>query len=169
MDKRNLIIIILLIITCLVIYLIIYSGGGIDENSNSIDTNPDIINEDTPTFDLIDANDINVSNNIISGAYFGYSEEAVNASLENGDDVVLFFHASWCPTCRSLDRKIKSELESIPSGVSIFKVDYDNSSPLRSKYGVNYKHTLVQIDSDFEKVVKWSGSRNIEEIVDNIR
>ena len=37
---------------------------------------------------------------------------------------VLFFYASWCPTCRAADADITAKQSSIPSGLVIHKVDY---------------------------------------------
>jgi thiol-disulfide isomerase/thioredoxin len=70
---------------------------------------------------------------------------------------VLFFHASWCPTCRAADANIKANLLSIPSGLTIHQVDYDSSTELKKKYGVTYQHTFVQVDESGTLIKKWSG------------
>lgn len=57
---------------------------------------------------------------------------------------ILFFHASWCPQCRQLEASIKAG--TITSGVTIFKVNYDNSTSLKSKYGVTLQTTVVLVD-----------------------
>ena len=44
------------------------------------------------------------------GVYTSYSPEAVSNASGN---IVLFFHANWCPSCVALDKKIPSE--EIPS------------------------------------------------------
>ena len=73
-------------------------------------------------------------------------------------DVVLFFKASWCPTCKSLDADITANKNNIRDGLSILEVNYDDSAALKQKYGVTYQHTLVQVGSDGEMISKWSGS-----------
>ncbi len=42
--------------------------------------------------------------------YMNYDEMKVNEALASGQKVVLFFHASWCPTCRALDSAINNDL-----------------------------------------------------------
>jgi thiol-disulfide isomerase/thioredoxin len=101
------------------------------------------------------------------GSYESYSPEKL-AWAKDGK-VVIFFKASWCPTCRSVDADIKSNLSSIPKGTHILEVDYDKSSDLKSKYGVTIQHTFVQVDSNGNKLAKWSGSPTLNELVKNIK
>lgn len=101
-----------------------------------------------------------------SGSYEEYSSEKL-ARAENGD-VVLFFHASWCPTCRAADADINASLSSIPEGVTILKTDYDSNGSLRQKYGVTMQHTFVQVDQNGELIKKWSGSPSLSAIVNEI-
>ncbi len=98
-----------------------------------------------------------------SGAYEAYAPEKL-VRAETGD-VVLFFHASWCPSCRGLNADIEINLSAIPSGVSILKVDYDTESEMKKKYGVTYQHTLVQVNADGTLIKKWSGSPTLDNIV----
>lgn len=98
-----------------------------------------------------------------AGAYIEYSKSALTT-----DTNVIFFAASWCPTCRSLDNNITSNLDFIPSGVTILKADYDNEKDLKKQYGVTYQHTLVQVDKDGNMLKKWSGSPDIESITNEI-
>ena len=101
------------------------------------------------------------------GTYEEYSTEKLN--LANDGKVVLFFKANWCPTCKTADKNIESELDSIPENVHILKVDYDKSTDLKKKYGVTYQHTFVQVDARGELITKWSSSRNVADIVDKIK
>jgi hypothetical protein len=39
----------------------------------------------------------------------------------------------------------------------VFKTDYDTSNDLKTKYGVTYQHTFVQIDSSGNAITKWVG------------
>jgi len=100
------------------------------------------------------------------GSYEAYSFEKI-ARAETGD-VVLFFHASWCPSCRSLNSDIEKNISSIPKGVSILKVDYDKETELKKKYSVTSQHTLVQVDKDGNIINKWSGSPKLSSIVSEI-
>jgi thiol-disulfide isomerase/thioredoxin len=48
-----------------------------------------------------------------SHGYMDYSPELVASALKDGQRVVLFFAASWCPSCKALDRAITADLGSI--------------------------------------------------------
>lgn len=85
-----------------------------------------------------------------SGVYTEYSAEAVSSTRGRR---VLFFHAPWCPQCRSLEKSIQSG--SIPSDVTIFKVDYDTNQKLRQKYGVTLQTTVVLLDDNGEAAKKF--------------
>ena len=102
-----------------------------------------------------------------SGSYEAYSPEKL-ARAETGD-VVLFFHASWCPTCRGLNADIEKNLSAIPSEVSILKIDYDTATELKKKYGVTYQHTLVQVAADGTLIKKWSGSPTLASLAAQIQ
>lgn len=102
-----------------------------------------------------------------AGSYESYSPDKL-ARADQGD-VVLFFRASWCPTCRALDADIKANRDSIPSGVTILDVDYDNSTSLKQKYGVTYQHTLVQVDSSGNQIAKWMGSPTLVSLLGNVK
>jgi thiol-disulfide isomerase/thioredoxin len=84
------------------------------------------------------------------GEYKDYSAEAVSATEGTR---LLFFHASWCPQCRALDASIKQS--DIPSGVTIFKVDYDSNQALRKQYGVTVQTTVVRLDAQGNLVEKY--------------
>lgn len=101
------------------------------------------------------------------GSYETYAPEKL-ALAENGK-VVLFFRASWCPTCRSLDANIRSNADSIPAGVTILDVNYDNSTALKQKYGVTFQHTLVQVDAQGNQIAKWTGSPSLADVVSQIK
>ena len=91
------------------------------------------------------------------GQYVEYSAAAVEAQQRAGNKVVLFFHAPWCPFCRSADAAFQSRTGDIPAGVAVFKADYDTNTELKRQYGVTYQHTFVQIDADERLVTKWNG------------
>lgn len=84
----------------------------------------------------------------VKGSYAGYSEQAFTEA--SSQTRILFFHAPWCPQCRSLDESIKQQ--ELPDNTVIFKVDYDTNQNLRQKYGVTLQTTLVRVDDKGEKV-----------------
>jgi len=118
--------------------------------------------EDTQPAAIAPAN----SQPLAAGTYIQYSETAVTSS--QADTQVLFFHATWCPSCRGLDADISSNQSTIPSGVEIYKLDYDTNVALRQKYGVTTQHTLVEIDSNGDLVQKWNLSRTLDDVLAKI-
>lgn len=103
-----------------------------------------------------------------AGSYEAYSADKVMLASAT-HDVVLFFRASWCPTCIALDKDIKANLSKIPSDLAILDVNYDNSSDLKKKYGVTYQHTFVQVDKDGNLIKKWSGSGTLAKLVAEVK
>jgi thiol-disulfide isomerase/thioredoxin len=91
------------------------------------------------------------------GNYGDYSPDTVATEQRAGHKVVLFFHAPWCPFCRAADVAFKEKASQIPAGVTVLKIDYDSNKELRTKYGITYQHTFVQIDNNGELVSKWNG------------
>lgn len=84
------------------------------------------------------------------GSYQDYSPSLL---ANTSGTRLLFFHAQWCPQCRALEADIKQT--SLPSGVTVFKVDYDTSQSLRQKYGVTLQTTVVKVDSAGNGVSKF--------------
>jgi thiol-disulfide isomerase/thioredoxin len=97
---------------------------------------------------------------MVKGSFSSYdSAKLVNA--EKGK-VVLFFSAAWCPTCQEANKNLNAS--SAPEGLTLLKLDYDNSNDLKKKYGVTYQHTYVQVDKDGNLIKKWSGSTTYDQI-----
>jgi thiol-disulfide isomerase/thioredoxin len=100
------------------------------------------------------------------GSYEAYAPEKL--ALANDGKVVLFFRASWCPTCRVLDADIRGNLGNIPEGVAILDVNYDTATELKQKYGVTYQHTLVQVDAEGNQIAKWTGSPTLAALLGQV-
>lgn len=101
------------------------------------------------------------------GGYMPYDASKL-AFAEKGK-VVLFFHASWCPTCIALDKDIRANVANIPADVLILDVDYDSAKELRQKYAVTTQHTLVQVDAAGDEVTKWVGSQNLTALLGEVK
>lgn len=102
-----------------------------------------------------------------NGSYELYSAEKI--ALANSGDVVLFFKAGWCPTCRAVDADIKANMSAITGNLTILEVDYDNSSALKKKYGVTRQHTFVQVDGNGELIKKWTGGATLASILTQVQ
>ncbi len=89
------------------------------------------------------------------GSYQEYSEARL---AEATGTKILFFHASWCPQCRALEADIKKQ--GVPEGITIFKVDYDNSQALRKKYGVTLQTTVVKVNDQGNLISKFTPYQN---------
>ncbi|GAA1855250.1 thioredoxin family protein [Microbacterium koreense] len=82
-----------------------------------------------------------------AGAYLDYTDGAIESTA---GPKALFFHATWCPNCRQLDEELVAE--GAPDGLTIFKVDYDERTDLRQKYGVTLQTTIVFVDDDGNEI-----------------
>jgi len=91
-----------------------------------------------------------------STQYLTYSESNLAKAKAHGR-AVLYFWASWCPTCKVLDAELKERGNELPDDVTILQVNYDTEDELKEQYGITQQHTLVQIDSDGNEVEKWIG------------
>ena len=78
------------------------------------------------------------------GEYKSYSSEEV-ANTKDGHWTVIFFNASWCPTCRSTVKDIEANKDKINSNVKILSADYDKETSLKQQYGVTTQHTLLKL------------------------
>jgi thiol-disulfide isomerase/thioredoxin len=103
-----------------------------------------------------------------AGSYEAYAPEKV-ALASASHDVVLFFRASWCPSCRAIDADIKANIGVIPANLSILDVNYDDATALKQKYGVTYQHTFVQVDASGTLIKKWSGSPTLSALVKEVQ
>lgn len=101
-----------------------------------------------------------------AGSYEEYSESKL--SMAESGDVVLFFNADWCPSCRALDSDIDDSRDDIPDGVTILSTDFDEHTDLKKKYGVTTQHTFVQVDADGNEIAQWSGGSTLEDVLENI-
>jgi thioredoxin 1 len=99
-------------------------------------------------------------------SYIDYTKEAFDKAA--GEKRVLFFKASWCPTCRSADKDFMANLKKIPENVVIFKADYDTETALKTKYNIARQHTFVYVDKAGKSLKTWSGGATAE-ILENTK
>lgn len=97
-----------------------------------------------------------------STTYVPYSQTAYDAASDKKR--VLFFHASWCPTCKVANEDFEQNTTQIPSDVVVFKTDYDTEKALKEKYEITYQHTFVQVDGQGNQVTKWNGG-GVDEVI----
>ena len=136
MNKKTLLILVLVpgIAAIGIMYLLINTGRPVQTNR--------------PASPQLASSPLASPTKAVSGAYTDYRE---NIIATTSGEKILFFHAPWCPQCRSLEHSIKAG--TIPANLTIIKVDYDSNQALRQKYGVTIQTTLVKVD-DAGKLIK---------------
>jgi len=98
--------------------------------------------------------------------YVEYSKASLDKAGNNRR--VLYFYASWCPTCKPADADLEANKDRIPNDVTVIRVNYNDpetdqeEKELAKKYGITYQHTFVQIDSQGNEVTKWNGGKTDE-------
>jgi thiol-disulfide isomerase/thioredoxin len=92
-----------------------------------------------------------------AAGYLPYTPAAFAAA--SGRQRVLFFHATWCPSCRATDADIVKNLARIPANVVIFRTDYDTQAALKKQYGITSQHTFVLVDGSGKALRKWAGGK----------
>ena len=98
-----------------------------------------------------------------SGQYTEYADGVIG----NGKPSVLFFAASWCPSCQANDARLQEWYGSEQLPVSTYKIDYDNSADLKARYGIVQQDTFVRIDGsgDAQQVISFPDETSLRNII----
>jgi len=169
---RNIFILVLVI---LAVGLVAY-GFQQSQNNKVVEENQIEMNNNTMMVDEKIDNDVMMEDDTMTGddammvkeggEYLAYSPELL--ARANSGDVVLFFHAAWCPTCKALESDINRNLENIPDDLTILKINYDKESELKKKYDVVIQHTLVKVDANGNELAKWTGGNDLDSIIKHL-
>jgi len=81
---------------------------------------------------------------------------------------VLYFYATWCPTCSVANEDFTVNAARIPQDVVIFRTNYDSEVELKRKYAITYQHTFVQVDENGNELAKWNGG-GLTELTSNLK
>jgi thiol-disulfide isomerase/thioredoxin len=103
-----------------------------------------------------------------AGNYITFGTYETSSADFSDTNVVLFFNAAWCSTCKVARDNFEASVDQIPVDLTIVVVDFDTAIDLRKLYGVTVQHTFVQIDASGKAIGKWSGSTSINEIVEQV-
>jgi len=103
-----------------------------------------------------------------SGRYISLREYESTRSSHSNSDVVLFFNANWCSTCKLARDNFEKTLEEFPDNLTIVLVDFDSETDLKKEYGVLIQHTFVQISNSGKELAKWTGSITVKDVTDNL-
>jgi thioredoxin 1 len=73
-----------------------------------------------------------------------YLQSAFDAVQRQGDPILIFVDAPWCPTCAK-ERPILQHLYKMPEfkRLQVFDVDFDTSKPLLRRLNVRMQSTLI--------------------------
>lgn len=175
MNNKYILILIAVLVAVLLIGWFAYSQSGVRMDDDAMMEKEGEMMEDdamenesmSESMEAEGEMEASLEGDMIGGSYEEYAPEKL-ARAEDGK-VVLFFRASWCPTCRILDSNIRSNLGEIPDNVTILDVNYDTEAELKQKYGVTYQHTLVQVDAEGNQIAKWTGSPTLAALLSNVR
>ena len=109
---------------------------------------------------------------IPSSRYVEYSKTILDQSKDLRR--VLYFYATWCPTCKAANEDFLANPNKIPEDVVLIRINYNDpdtdaeEKDLAKKYGITYQHTFVQIDAEGNQIAKWNGGQT-EELIANIK
>lgn len=101
-----------------------------------------------------------------SGRYLPYTPTILAESSSTRR--VLFFYASWCPTCIPANADFEKNVSMLPDDLTVIHVNYNDpdtdkeEKALATQYGITYQHTFVQIDTDGKEITKWNGGATKE-------
>ena len=143
------------------------STAPADDNDDNLQTTP-------TTIDIITSEDNdNQSPSVASahtemGEFLLYRDGILAEYAAQDRDLVLFFEAQWCHTCQALRADLEESIADFPKDLTIISVDYDTMTELKRKYDIDFQHTLVQVDSNGNRIAKWSHSYSLEEILNKL-
>lgn len=163
-------IILILVVIALVVFFVTRNKSDevmMDEVSMD-ETSQEVLDTNSQEGENMDQAMMDDSQNgvVVSGGYESYN--ASKLAFANEGTVVIFFRASWCPSCKALDENIKANLANVPNNVLILDADYDKETQMKQKYGVTTQHTLVQVDANGEMIQKWSGGSTLASVIEKI-
>jgi thiol-disulfide isomerase/thioredoxin len=83
-------------------------------------------------------------------------------------EVVLFFNAYWCSTCKVARDSFEASINDIPENLTIVLANFDEDTDLRKKYDVIVQHTFIHVDSEGKDLQRWYGSTLVSEISEKV-
>lgn len=156
----------------LVILFVVLLVGGIlflgNQNKNSSQSQPVTSNPQGESSAV--KNNSQPDTNGLAERYVDYSTQTLAKATENNGKAVVFFKASWCPSCVAADKDFKANFDKVPQNVTILKTDYDTATDLKKKYDITSQDTFVQIDSQGNEITKWnSGGEGLKTLLANLK
>ena len=110
--------------------------------------------------------DVVVEIDVVETTIVDYESMDQVSALAKDKPTVLFFKASWCPSCISAAKNFESKVDELKD-INLVVVNYDESKELQKLYGVTYQHTFVQVNENEEALAKWNGG-STKKLLNNI-
>lgn len=107
----------------------------------------------------------------LENRYIEYKDGVLEKNVDKRR--VLFFYASWCPTCQPADAEFTKRKSEIPKDLILIRVNYNDpetdkaEKDLAKKYNITYQHTYVEIDDQGKEIKKWNGGK-MDELIENV-
>lgn len=172
MNKGILISIIALVVVLGVVFFNYNSNSDIsDSGNNNIESSSEDLMVDDKMEDKMEDKTESVR---IEGNYFEFTQKEYEKALSENKKIMLYFYASWCPTCRAEQPStIGAFSELNDENIVGFRVNYKDSDTdsyeenLAKEFGITYQHTKVLIVNGKEvskSLETWSKERYIEEL-----
>lgn len=92
-----------------------------------------------------------------AAAEIPYSAAAYQQTLAAGKPLVVYFHATWCPTCK-VQQPIVDKLSADPklAAVTVLEADYDKETALKKSLEITEQSTFV-VFKDGHEVARSTG------------
>jgi thiol-disulfide isomerase/thioredoxin len=93
-----------------------------------------------------------------------YTPAAFDAALSAGKPILVWIHASWCPTCKA-QSPILAKIETEPqyNDLMVFRVDFDSQKDAVKRFGARMQSTLITF-KDGKETGRSVGDTNPESI-----
>ena len=162
MVKKRFIVLIVLVVLISIVIVAVFRMPSASKKSGAEE-----VVATTQSEQIADTDPVTTS----SSKYIAYSPASFQSSSDKKR--VLFFYASWCPTCRPADAAFQENAAKIPDDVRLFRVNYNDSDTdasekeLAREYRVTYQHTFVLVDSEGKEIKKWNGGQLDELLVNS--
>ena len=117
------------------------------------------------------------SGTVLAGSaspYIAFNKADYEKAMAEGKTIVLYFYASWCPTCKAEQPAAHAAFDTLDdSDIVAFRVNYKDSDTdadeeaLAKEHGITYQHTKVIVKNG-ERVLKslesWDKQRYLDEM-----
>jgi len=87
--------------------------------------------------------------------FYNKTNEFDNCDCKCKSKTLLFFHASWCKTCKEMQPTIDAMKK---SGYNVYEVDFDKEKSIINRYNVQRIPTTIIIDNNDKEVNRHEGA-----------